>query len=93
MRKPISISETTKGWTVICDDGSMWYDDMGNGWNRREDIPQDQNELDKLRSENKAMVNIIKDYDTIKQLRSIEIRNLNTEVHDLNEEIERLNQS
>jgi len=63
MRKPI---ETVNKRTIICDDGSMWtkFKDLHkrHDWIRIENIPQDQNELEKLKSLNEAMFVTIKEF-------------------------------
>ena len=39
-RKPIAVSESTSGWTVIADDGSIWYLRCTEcQWTRLPDIP------------------------------------------------------
>jgi hypothetical protein len=47
VRKPISVSmtEDSEGHSyivVVCDDGTMWANWTGKGWERLQDIPQDE---------------------------------------------------
>ena len=59
MRKPIhgSVSTQEHGTVmlIICDDGSMWKRWGNMAFERIDDIPQDQSELDKLKAEHALM--------------------------------------